>query len=146
MIRRVVFVLVFVASVFLVARAEDKPIRFDQLPKQAQEFVHKHFKGTDVSLVMMDNEVFSTSYEVRMRNGVSVDFDKFGRWTEIDGNTVMLPVSVIPSKINVFVNTKHPDSKVVKISRDRRHYEVELDNTFELIFDLKTMKFKRYDN
>lgn len=146
MARKILFTLMLVASIFFVAKAEDRPIGFEQLPQPAKDFVRKHFNEADVILVTIDKEFLSTTYDVKLQNGVSIDFDKTGKWKDIDGGHVALPESVIPGKIASFVSGKHAGAKIVKISRDRRHYEVELNNDLDLIFDLKTMAFKRYDN
>ncbi len=134
-----------VASIFMVAKAEDRPIQFEQLPQPAKDFVRKHFNEADVVLVTMDKEVFSTTYDVKLQNGISIDFDKSGRWKEVDGNHLALPAAIIPEKIATFVSSKHTSATIVKIARNKRFYEVELNNDLDLIFDLKTMAFKRYD-
>lgn len=134
-----------VASIFMVAKADDRPIQFEQLPQPAKDFVRKHFNEADVILVTMDKEMFSTTYDVKLQNGISIDFDKAGQWKDIDGDHVALPASVIPEKIAAFVSAKHPGTTIVKIARKKRFYEVELNNDLDLIFDLKTMAFKRYD-
>lgn len=135
-----------VASIFMVARADDRPIRFEQLPQPAKDFVRKHFNEADVILVTMDKEIFSTTYDVKLQNGISIDFNKAGQWTEIDGDHVALPASVIPGKIAAFVNSKHAGFTIEKISRKFKVYEVELNNDLDLIFNLKTLEFMRYDN
>ncbi|MDO4771379.1 PepSY-like domain-containing protein [Porphyromonas sp.] len=146
MVRKILFALMLTASMLFVGKAEDRPIRFEQLPEAAKAFVRTHFNESDVTLVLLDKEVLSTSYEVKLVDGMSIDFDAKGEWKDVDGGFVEVPSAIIPAKIASFVNANHARTKIVKISRNRRFYEVELNNDLEIVFDRKTMEFKRYDN
>ena len=55
------------------------------------------------------------------------------------------PDNTVPVLIKKHVAEKHPKQKIVKIERDRRGYEIKLDNGFELKFDTK-FKLTGYDD
>ena len=48
-----------------------------------------------------------------------------------------VPAAIVPQQIRDYVAKNYPDRKVTAIDRDRRDYEVELDNGLDLKFDLK---------
>ena len=46
-------------------------------------------------------------------------------------------MAIVPQQIRDYVTKNYPKNKIVAIDRDRRDYEVELDNGLDLKFDLK---------
>ncbi len=52
---------------------------------------------------------------------------------------------IIPAKISEFVASEYPDGIITSISKDRRKYDVEVDDHIDLEFDLKG-NFLRYDD
>ncbi len=127
-------------SVFMLqftACADDKPITVEQLPAAAQEFIKTHFTGTAVSFAKMDTDLFDKSYEVLLANGNKLEFDKKGEWKEVECRTTELPAAIVPQQIRDYVAAHQPGTKIITIDRDKRDYEVKLNNGFELKFDLK---------
>ncbi len=117
----------------------DKPITREQLPVAAQQFIEKYFAGSDVSYVKEETECMgmSKSYEIIFTNGSKVEFDKDGDWTDVDCEFTRVPEGIVPPMIQSYVNQHYKESYVVEIDRDRRDYEVKLNNGLELKFDLK---------
>ena len=121
---------------------EKKAIDFSALPQTAQDFVNQYFSAKEVSTVFYDSD--DREYEVRFSDGSKIEFDKKGSWEEIkDRDNV--PAAVIPQPINDFLAAHHKNAKVLKISHDRKGYEVELLGDIELKFNKKG-KFQRYDD
>ena len=87
----------------------DRPIAVGELPATAQQFIKAHFAGVEVSLSKVDEELFDKDYKVVF----------------------------VPQQIRDYVAKNYPDRKITAIDRDRRDYEVELDNGLDLKFDLK---------
>ena len=136
--KKLVFLLVCLFTLQTVARADDdKPIQVTQMPQPAQLFIKQHFPKNKVALAKMENDFFYKSYEVIFTNGNKVEFDKKGNWTEIDCKHTVVPTATIPTAIQKYVTTNYPDTKVLKIERDKKEYEVKLYNRVELKFDLK---------
>ncbi len=140
--------LMFLAILPLVACQAKKaqPIEFSALPTKAQEFIKTHFPSKTISVVFYDNEVFDKDYEVRFSDGTDIDFDSKGEWKSIEmkgGDSV--PETVIPKEIKSYLNSKHPNTFVVDINKEKRKYEVELNNSIDIVFD-KNGKFKHYDD
>lgn len=117
----------------------DSPIRIDQLPKPAQEFVQKHFPGMKVALAKVEKELFTKSYQVIFTNGNKVEFNGSGKWIEVKCKYDEVPSSVLPAPIARYVAQHYPKVKVWKIETDeeKKLYEVKLSNRIELEFDMK---------
>lgn len=124
---------------------QNRHIRFDQLPGVSQQFVREHFADAQISIVMMDKELFDTSYEVIFSDGRKVEFGKDGQWKEIDCKFGRVPESALPAPIAGFVSDNHPGLFVVEIDRDKRDYEMKMNNGAGLKFDLK-FNFLGYDD
>lgn len=136
--KKLVFLFVCLFTLQTVARADDdKPIQVNQMPQAAQQFIKQHFAGSKVALAKMESDFFYKSYEVIFTDGNKVEFDKSGKWTEVDCKHTVVPAAVVPVDIRTYVTSNYPDAKVLKIERDKKEYEVKLSNRIELKFDLK---------
>ena len=114
----------------------DKPIQVNELPKDAQTFIHTYFAGQSVAVAKMETEFMDKSYDVIFTNGDKVEFDKRGKWTSVNCKHSQVPVGVIPEAIRNYVAKNYSDAKVLKIEvTDRKGYEVDLSNGFDIEFD-----------
>lgn len=131
-----IVVICMFAAIFSAQADNDKPITFDLLPQTSKVFIMKYFSEKDISYAKIDKEFFSKSYEVFFVNGSKVEFKKDGTWKEIDCLKNQIPAGIVPGKITDYVKSNHPASKIVKIERNKKNYEIELDNDLEIKFDL----------
>ena len=116
----------------------DKPIQVTEMPKAAQEFIKSHFANQSVAMAKVETEFMDKSYDVIFTNGDKVEFDKKGKWTNVDCKHTQVPVAIIPNAIQQYVGQHYPDAKVVQIElTDRKGYDVDLNNGFDLEFDKK---------
>ena len=115
----------------------DRPIAVGELPATAQQFIKAHFAGVEVSLSKVDEELFDKDYKVVFVNGAKVEFTKNGEWKDVECTYGEVPAAIVPQQIRDYVAKNYPDRKITAIDRDRRDYEVELDNGLDLKFDLK---------
>jgi len=133
-----VFSLCLAVLCFGLVRADnDKIIRFDRMPEAARQTVARYFGEEKVMVVKQEKEWFDTLYEVQLSDGTDLEFFGDGRWKEIDCKRLAVPAGLIPAEIRNYVGQRFPGRSVVKIERDRRGYEVELDDDTDLKFDLK---------
>lgn len=131
------FVCVFALNLVTLA-ANDKPIQFEEMPKQAQSFVKKYFSAHSVALIKMETDFMSKSYDVIFTNGDKLEFDKKGNWTNIDCEHSAVPAELVPDTVRGYVEKQYPAAKVVKLElTDRKGYEVELSNGVDIEFDKK---------
>ena len=137
--KKIVFLFVSLFVMNLVAFADNnKPIQVTDMPKAAQEFVKSHFADQSVAVAKVENDFMSKSYDVIFTNGDKVEFDKKGNWTNVDCEHTQVPVAVIPQAVQEYVSKNYPNAKVVKIEKtDRKGYDVDLNNGFDLEFDKK---------
>ena len=132
-----VFISMFIMNVSVWA-GNDKPIQVTELPKSAQSFIKNHFADQSVAVAKVETDFMDKSYDVIFTNGDKVEFDKKGKWTKVDCKHGQVPQGIIPMPIQKYIAKNYPDAKVQAIElTDRKGYEVELSNGFEIKFDKK---------
>ena len=120
----------------IVANAgNDKPINVYELPATAQTLLTKHFNGQKVMLATIESGVLSRSYDVVLRNGTKLEFDKKGNLTEIDCKQSIVPSQLIPQPIKTYLKENYRGETVRKIEWNKKEYEVELTNGIDLTFN-----------
>jgi hypothetical protein len=115
--------------------SNDKPVRIEEMPGQAQKFIKDYFSTHSVAMAKMETDFFSKSYDVIFTNGDKVEFDRKGNWTDVDCKYSVVPVGIVPTEIVKSVKSKYPDAKIIQIERDNRHYDVDLSNGWELKYN-----------
>ena len=140
-----IFALSILLLSVLAARADERPIGFNELPSSAQEFIKTHFAGVKMSYATKDAELTSTDYEVRLEDGAKIEFNGNGEWTEVKNKASQVPQSIVPKGIAEYVSQNFPGVSVVKLERNRFRYDVSLSNHMELEFDLNS-KFLGIDD
>ncbi len=124
----------------------EKPITFSQLPSAAQAFVKKHFAANKVSMVKMEKELLSTTYDIIFADGTKVEFDKKGNWKDVDCKHKAVPAQLVPVAIQKYVSAHFPGQEIVQIDRaERGVYDIELANGISIDFDKKG-NFLRMDD
>lgn len=113
---------------------DEKIMDPSRLPEKAQNFITNNFDGATITNVTKEYDDFTIHYDAYLSDGSYVEFDKDGRWREVENRTKGVPTSIIPVKIMEYVTTNYADNFVIKIEHTDRHYEVELNNDFDLYF------------
>ena len=120
----------------VVANADnDKPISVNALPAKAQSLLNQHFNGQKVMLATIESGVISKSYDVVLKNGTKLEFDKKGNLTEIDCKQATVPANLIPQAIKDYMKDNYAGQSVKKIEIKRNEYEIELSNGLDLTFN-----------
>ena len=140
-----IFALSLLLISVLIAKADERPVVFDQLPAAAQTFIKTHFADAKMVYATMDSDFTETDYEVRLDNGAKIEFNGSGNWKEVQNKSLQVPSSVVPEGIAEYVKQYFPDARIVKLERKTFRYDVSLSNHIELEFDLNS-KFLRYDD
>ena len=131
------FVSLFVMNLVVLAD-NDKPIQVTEMPKVAQQFIQRYFTNQSVALAKVETEFLDKTYDVVFTNGDEVEFDKKGKWIKVDCGRSQVPLEIVPVAIQQYVGKNYPDAKVVKIElTDRKGYDIDLSNGFEIEFDKK---------
>lgn len=133
--KKAFIVIVAILGCVIAAQAKDRVLPQNQIPAQITSFVKKHFPGDKISVVTEDKEWLSSEYKAMLSSGATIEFDGKFIWTEVDCNRERVPASIVPPEIADYL-AKHFQGKFpVKIDRDKRKWEVEIDNGTELTFD-----------
>lgn len=129
-----------------VVSAQDKSIRFEQLPTKAQTFVRTHFSEANVVSILEDTEyLVKKEYSVVLNDGSEIEFYSDGDWKEVKTRTGAIPSKIIPSAILQYVTKNFPNTFIKEIKKSRKGYEVEISNGLDLEFN-KSGKFLRIDD
>ncbi len=134
--KKIVLALFCVQAISLTACADkEKIITIAELPAAAQTFVQKHFGKSNVSVVKKEMEILETSYDVVMKDGSKIEFDKKGVWTEVKCRNKAVPAAIVPKNISECVKKNYPNVSILSIEKDRTKTEVTLSNKLELTFN-----------
>ena len=112
-----------------------RTISRDELPRQARDLLTAFFGDVEVSRSRSEQALFERTYKVLLADGTTIEFDRDGRWTEIETKRGSVPASVIPQAICDVLDADFGGAGVRSIERKRRGWEVETDGGVELRFD-----------
>ena len=112
----------------------DKPISVNALPAKAQTLLSIHFGKQKVMLATVEG-VVSKSYDVVLKNGTKLEFDKKGNLTEVECKQGTVPYRLIPQAIKNYLKANYPRQTVKKLEIKKNEYEVELANGLDLTFN-----------
>lgn len=112
-------------------------ISFENLPANAQAFLNGKVAENDILRIIEKTNDGKTSYVVKIRGGLEVEFNTLGEWIEIDAeDNVAIPDAFVPEAILSYVEANNPNAVIENIEyKENNRYEVELDNDIELYFD-----------
>src|SRR5690606_14527499 len=88
----------------------------NNLPSTAQDFIKKNFSEVSVEKVNENSnwQIWEDEkYEVKLSNGIELDFDENGNIIEIDSNNnEAIPTSALPSTIASYLQANYPNAQV----------------------------------
>lgn len=123
------------ASTFNAMADRDVAISYKELPQTAQQVINANFKDVKVALTKKEVDFFGKSYDVIFTNGDKIEFDSNGHWEKISCKYSKVPTILIPSAILKYVDENFSNNPIIKIEKEKRGYEVELQNGLELEFN-----------
>ena len=106
----------------------DQVITFNQMPEAAQAHLKQYFADKVPLVVTVDWDDYTIMYD----SGEKVEFDKQGNWKEIDCRSSYVPEQLIPEQIKTHIQATFPGAIILKLDRNRRGYEVKLNNGLEI--------------
>ena len=86
-------------------------------------------------LLRSRREITGIEYEVYLKDGSEIKFDKKSNWEKVECREGAVPATIVPEAITTYVRTHFPGETITQIERDGNKYEVELSNRLELKFD-----------
>lgn len=120
---------------WLVAADNYRMIAPEKLPRPAQELLMRHFSSNEMSYAAAERSLYNRTYKVYLADGTTIEFDRHGLWTDIDGGREEIPAEVIPQEIRSVIKQRFPNRAIEQIERTKRGYTVELKEGPELEFD-----------
>lgn len=114
------------------------------IPQKITEYVAKHFPDNPIAKFEKDFDDGRVIYEVGLRDNTNLDFNNKMEVIKIDSNSdsKALPESVIPKVVQDHVKANYPNNFVVKWEKERRGYDVELNNDIDLKISYNGKKSK----
>ncbi|MDO5105445.1 PepSY-like domain-containing protein [Capnocytophaga sp.] len=118
-------------AVSFLASCKDKDTPTDasvaNVPKVGQEFIKQYF--SDLTVLRVEKET-GGGHNIHFTNGVEVDFDANGNWTEVSAgdNQKLTNTRFIPEKIRNYLAQMYPNYPIHAIKKNAAGYQVELLN------------------
>jgi len=107
----------------------------DILPAEINAYITTHYPSQLITESVIDKMDSIKTYEIKLNNATSLEFDYKKEIVDIDGNTE-LPKTVISSKIFDYVRVNYPNNFITGWEMDEGKQEVELNNSVDLEFDM----------
>lgn len=146
--KRLFFLFAMIVGLSASISAKDVVTRdVNQLPQAARTMIKKYFPKVAVTYIKIDKDLLeAATYEAILEQGVQIDFNNKGEWTEVDSKLNPVPDALIPAAVKTYLKKNFPGVAVEKIERRRKGgYEVELRNDLSVIFDAQG-RFLRLDD
>ncbi|MDO5655430.1 MAG: PepSY-like domain-containing protein [Flavobacteriaceae bacterium] len=123
--------------------AQERKLSNSEIPKPIVMYVSQNFPAEKIFEAETEGEKGDLKYEIKLTNGVEIDFNKDYRVTSIKSDFA-LPDQVILPEILEYVKRNYPGKTIREWEAERNGQKVELDNDLELYFNKKG-EFKRLD-
>ena len=130
-IKAILLLVAVLATSFNANADHDQVISFSEIPEAAQALLKQCFADKVPLVVTVDWDDYTIVYD----SGEKVEFDKQGNWKEINCRTSCVPTELIPEAIKSHIQATFPGSAIIKLDRNRRGYEVKLNNGLEVEYD-----------
>lgn len=131
-----IFATLFISLLFItLAKADDKPATYDQLPAAAKTFIAENYSADQISYITVDDDIILPDYTVMLQSGVKIEFENNGSLSKISSSQNGIPAEIIPVQIRDYVRRNYPDAAYVSYEIGRNSYEVTLSNRLELKFN-----------
>ncbi|MBO7305339.1 MAG: PepSY-like domain-containing protein [Bacteroidales bacterium] len=118
--------------------AEDyKSINFEQLPASTRKLVNAHFADNPILAVKATDTWFrfNREYKIIFDDGLIIDFDSDGQWSDVECYGAPVPFFMLPDKIVKYVRHNFHQEKIIEIKKLPEGYKIEYDSGIELLFD-----------
>ena len=98
------------------------------LPQKSRAFINSAFPSVQIWKVKRDGGKF----DVKLSNGVDIEFYMTGDWKDIDGKWAAIPFSVLPAAVANTVKQTYPQAMMVSVEKKWGNYKIKLNNMMEL--------------
>ncbi|MEI0476363.1 PepSY-like domain-containing protein [Brachyspira pulli] len=109
--------------------ADDWVVPVSQLPANARSFIQKVFPDAQIFKVERDGRKF----DVKLSNGVSIDFLSNGEWENIDSEYTPIPESAFPPAVIKALKASYPQAAIIDAEKEWGNYKIKLNNMMEVM-------------
>ena len=109
--------------------ADDWVVPVSQLPANARSFIQKVFLDAQIFKVEKDGRKF----DVKLSNGVSIDFLSNGEWENIDSEYTPIPESAFPPAVIKALKASYPQAAIIDAEKEWGNYKIKLNNMMEVM-------------
>ncbi|RAX54098.1 hypothetical protein CCY99_05310 [Helicobacter sp. 16-1353] len=128
--------------IFSSALFADMVVPATALPQNAQAFISSNFQGANIVYVEQDYNDF----EVRLSNGVKIDFYRDGTWKDIESYGGINP-SILPAPVAQTIAKTYPNIAIVKVDKEWNGFEVKMANMLKIYLDINgNLLGQKYDD
>ena len=110
----------------------------DNMPLEIRTYLTTHYPSQSIIEAIIDKTDSTNTYEIKLGNKTSLEFNYKKEIMDIDGNTE-LPNTVISSKIFDYVGLNYPNNFITGWEMDEGKQEVELNDRIDLEFDMNNV-------
>ncbi|MCK9217950.1 MAG: PepSY-like domain-containing protein [Firmicutes bacterium] len=130
-----IFVSMSILLGFINLNAQEIYLEIDKAPSEIRAYVATHFPENKIVSIKKDQELNKLEYEVKLEKRIELEFRSNYEIKKIESKSA-LPNSVIPEKVRAYVFKNYSPYKIVSWKQKSNKQEVELDNDWDLYFDL----------
>ncbi|MEI0488159.1 PepSY-like domain-containing protein [Brachyspira pulli] len=109
--------------------ADDWVVPVSQLPANARSFIQRVFPDAQIFKVERDGRKF----DVKLSNGVSIDFLSNGEWENIDSEYTPIPESAFPPAVIKALKASYPQAAIIDAEKEWGNYKIKLNNMMEVM-------------
>ena len=103
-----------------------KLISFKELPRAARLYINQNYPTGEVENVGTEGVMLARTFKVRMKDGTSLEFDADGEWLEVSSEDGEVSSDVVPCPILYQLRAAYPQSRICKIHRAWKGYDLML--------------------
>ncbi len=101
-----------------------------KLPQNIRKFIEDNYRNTKIVYI----DKFKDQYEIKLSNGIYINFDKNGIWNYISSDD-RLSVNILPKIIASRLKNimkKYNNAHIFEINKRMEFYRVKLTNSLEI--------------
>ncbi|MEI0566336.1 PepSY-like domain-containing protein [Brachyspira pulli] len=98
------------------------------LPQKSRNFIAQIYPDAQIWEIEIDDGKF----EVKLSNGVQIDFLQNGQWSSIDGEYTAVPFNALPENVANTIRNVYPQTMIIDVEKEWGNYKVKLNNFMEL--------------
>ena len=125
------FMTLCIVTMTFAATNNDKPVPYERLPQKIKTFLTTHFPDNKMVYAEKDWD----GYDIRLANGIELEFTSRGQWTEIQMHREAIPESILkllPETLTNYVKQTYPGKNIKEIVNKPYGYEIELSGMHDL--------------